>query len=61
MMEYLILTGYVILGIIILFGIFRVLTKPYSGIFDLILDMLWLDLLVDCLGWIFENIGDICD
>lgn len=58
MMDCLITTGYVILGIIIMFGILRVLTKPYNGIFELFLDMLWLDLLFDCLGWIFENIDN---
>jgi hypothetical protein len=60
-MEILMTIGLVILGIIILIGIIRVIFTPYTGFVNLLMELMLLDWLGDCLGWVFESIGDIWD
>lgn len=51
----------IIFAILIIAGIIRVIMRPSESIFDFILDILWLDILGDLLGAIFEAIGDSID
>jgi hypothetical protein len=60
-MEILMTIGLVILGIIILIGIIRVIFAPYTGFVNFLMELMLLDWLGDCLGWVFESIGDIWD
>ena len=60
-MEILMTIGLGILGIIILIGIIRVIIAPYTGFVNFLMELMLLDWLGDCLGWVFESIGDIWD
>ena len=60
-METLILIGWIILGIVLVMGIVRVIIRPYNGFLDFILEMFWLDFLLDLLEVVFENISDLFD
>lgn len=60
-MEILMTIGFVILGIIIAIGIIRVVFAPYTGFMNFILELMLLDWLGDCLGWVFESICDTWD
>jgi len=60
-METLILIGWIILGVTLVMGIVRVIVRPYNGFLDFILEMFWLDFLLDLLEVVFENISDLFD
>jgi hypothetical protein len=51
----------IILAVIVFIGIIRVIVTPPESFFDLILDILLLDLLIDLLQVLFEGIGDSLD
>jgi hypothetical protein len=50
-----------ILGVILFFGILRVISRPRSGFWSNFLGICWLDLLIDLVGGIFENLDDFTD
>lgn len=52
---------YIILAIIILFGIIRVIFKPYTNLSNLLLDFFFLDILGDVLGLLIDSIIDSWD
>jgi uncharacterized membrane protein len=58
-MSTLAIIGLSLLAILVITGIIRVIFKPSDSVLDFILDILWLDLLFDLLGGIFEALGDI--
>lgn len=53
--------GLVLLGLIVVFGIIRVLTRPFTGFFNCFIEMLFLDWLMDVLIMIIDSIEDITD
>lgn len=48
----------VILGIIVFFGIIRIISEPRQGFWGNFFGMLWIDLLIDVIGGLFENLDD---
>ena len=57
-MDILITIGLIILGIIVLIGIIRVIFNPYTGLLNLMMELMLLDWLGDMLAWIIEAIAD---
>lgn len=51
----------IILGIILFFGIVRVISSPREGFWGNFFAVWWLDLLFELIGGIFENLDDFTD
>ena len=60
-METLTVIGLSIVAIILIIGIVRILFNPYTGFFNLLTEVLLMDLFFSALIAVFENIGDIFD
>lgn len=60
-MNTLITVGLVVLSIVLVIGIIRVITKPYTGFIDFLMELMLLDWLGDVLIWIFEIICSLDD
>lgn len=48
----------IILGLIVFFGIIRIVSEPRKGFWDNFFGIFWLDLLLDIIGGILENLDD---
>lgn len=48
----------IILGLIVFFGIIRIISEPRKGFWDNFFGIFWLDLLLDIIGGILENLDD---
>ncbi len=46
------------LGIIVFFGIIRVISDPRQGFWDNFFGIFWIDLMASFIGGIFENLDD---
>jgi hypothetical protein len=53
-MNTLITVGLVVLSIVLLIGIIRVITKPYTGFIDFLMELMLLDWLGNVLIWVIE-------
>jgi hypothetical protein len=51
----------IILGIILFFGIVRVISSPREGFWGNFFAVWWLDLLIDLIGSLIENADDFTD
>jgi hypothetical protein len=51
----------IILGIVLFFGIVRVISSPREGFWSNFFAVWWIDLLIDLIGGIFENLDDFTD
>lgn len=60
-MDLLQTIGLILLGILIVTGIIRNIFSPWNGVLNFIVDLFWLDLLFEALGWVIESISDIWD
>lgn len=60
-MNTLITIGLVVLSIVLVIGIIRVITKPYTGFIDFLMELMLLDWLGDALIWVFEIICSLDD
>lgn len=60
-MSVLCTSGLVILGLVLVVGIIRVMTLPYRGFINLLVECMLLDYLVDSVLGIAEYISDIWD
>lgn len=60
-MTTLTLIFWVIIGVILIAGIIRVAINPYTDFVNFLMEIMLLDFLIDVLGAVFENIGDILD
>lgn len=60
-MNTLITVGLVVLSIVLVIGIIRVITKPYTGFIDFLMELMLLDWLGDVLIWVFEIICSLDD
>lgn len=60
-MEILATIGLVVLGLVLVIGLIRVTFSPFTGIGNLILECLLIDVLIDGIGIIIGTIGDIWD
>ena len=60
-METLFLIGLIILGLIIVIGLIRVMFTPYTGFLNLLMEMVFIDFLIDGLFWVIESISDLTD
>lgn len=52
---------WIILSVLAIAGLIRIIVKPYDGFFNLLLDFLWIDILINVLAFCFENIGELLD
>ena len=50
--------GLVIFGIIILIGIIRVMILPYTGLVNMLMEMMLLDCFGSMFWWVINNIWD---
>lgn len=57
-METWVIVLLVIGSLILIAGIIRVITKPFEGILELLLELLFLDVIFSALGAIFEGLSD---
>ena len=57
-MGILMTIGLVIFGIIILIGIIRVIILPYTGLVNMLMEMMLLDWLGSMFWWVINNIWD---
>jgi hypothetical protein len=57
-MGILMTIGLVIFGIIILIGIIRVMILPYTGLVNMLMEMMLLDCLGSMFWWVINNIWD---
>lgn len=55
------LVMYCIIGILLFIGILRIIVKRPHSFWDGLMDLFLLDILLEFLGVIIENIGDIFD
>lgn len=61
-MQILITFSFIFLAIVLIIGITRIVFfKPYTGLLDLFMEMLLLDLLFDLLGSVIDTIIDLID
>jgi hypothetical protein len=60
-MEILAIIGLVVLAIILIAILIKVTLSGSTGILDFISDILLINFLCDCLGYIFGLIGDLLD
>jgi hypothetical protein len=56
-MGILAIIGLSVLGIILVIGIIRTIISPYTGFMNFLVELMILDWLGDCLGWVVEAIG----
>ncbi len=61
MLETLQLIGYITLAVIIVIGLIRVMTLPYQGFFNLLLEMFLIDCLIDFFVAVCENISNLLE
>lgn len=47
-----------VLAVVLVFGIIRIIFKPFNGFGDMFLDIFFLDVLGDLLGHVIDALGD---
>jgi|LakMenEpi03Aug12_release.lakeMendotaPanAssembly.Ray.scaffolds.fasta_scaffold4657545_1 hypothetical protein len=60
-MTTLLIIGLTILGIILLIGLIRVCITPFTTFGNFLMEMMLIDWLTDCIGWVIETIVDVID